>query len=1068
MTALTSPAHASLSALPRLPDDLLEVAQADSHPLGRKADELIAELTQGRRRAIRIGPGTDTETVVIAAVRLGLRLIESTERDEAEQNIETAREALVPVLVQLGMWSLKRWIEDAALRAQSPERYARIDRGFAEFREVNARFIKACRSTVLRELTRAGLHAEALPVFCVTDGAARRLKALELGESFRRARIGDFFDLFVIVDDYASCYGALAAVHRLGVPVPGTFADLTSHPRANGFSGLLTRVSIDPPRPKTDPLGSEVVSIVIQTQEMHSVATDGVMARACRDLTLRHNGSDGETGPAARVLVENVLQSLMVKPEQRLITVFTAGGESRFPHPHEIPENATVLDLAYYIHSGIGNGATHAIVNDRRASLGQVLQSRDVVRVIWRDGREVPSPRTEDDLQRLTMRRAQGHLKQLLHRDPGVRGRRMIAQHLERRGLPMTRVELDAAAIAVLDKFKDELDDRSVEGLYRYVSANDAVGRAANLIEQSTRTRGQTAQPSRPQSPTTEWRPAFTSDPPTTISRVRLCRHCSPGAGDPIVAVVIRGGATVHAVTCRHASRADVIPMQWLRVGRTERSVLTIYADDRALLVHDVAERIFRRGCGLEEIEAKADQFGRARVHLHVWSHSALGLGDLVDDLRTTAGIRGVTIKTSTLPESDQALIRGTAWRRSRDTVLTSGDARFPAVLSAELGDGRSSDRRSGDIVLLYNEQRPAYSPEVFFGREREVRELQALSEPGSGRYVLITGPRRIGKTSLALRYLDDSSRESRPYHRRVDLRDCKKATSAEVLKKVAAKVRSAVGGPAPIATDPTEQIDELVHRSDRPVVLILDEFGAVLESFLSGTLGDRFPTWLRSTMEGDSETSQKLGLIMVAVPEALDWIRIPVFAPYFERLHPLSLGALDHEAAASLITTPLSMQGVKVHNEAVSEMIAMSGARPHLTIHLLHEVVRILNLRRAKWEVSTADVHRAVERMLEHPWCFDMLANEPGSEPEVRACIHALAVTRRSASMPVRPTEIVRSTNLPPAVVDEVLSRLVRFQLVEHCTGAEPGYRFTSPLVRRWIRRQAGDWWQEQIEPFR
>ncbi len=48
----------------------------------------------------------------------------------------------------------------------------------------------------------------------------------------------------------------------------------------------------------------------------------------------------------------------------------------------ELPENSTVIDFAYYIHSDIGNHISKAIINQKIVSLNTKLKNRDIVEII--------------------------------------------------------------------------------------------------------------------------------------------------------------------------------------------------------------------------------------------------------------------------------------------------------------------------------------------------------------------------------------------------------------------------------------------------------------------------------------------------------------------------------------------------------------------------------------------------------------------------------------------------------------------------------------------------------------
>ena len=58
----------------------------------------------------------------------------------------------------------------------------------------------------------------------------------------------------------------------------------------------------------------------------------------------------------------------------------------------DLPEDSTPVDLAYAIHTDIGNTCTAAKVNDANAPLDRPLKSGDMVEIIIDKNRKGPNP----------------------------------------------------------------------------------------------------------------------------------------------------------------------------------------------------------------------------------------------------------------------------------------------------------------------------------------------------------------------------------------------------------------------------------------------------------------------------------------------------------------------------------------------------------------------------------------------------------------------------------------------------------------------------------------------------
>jgi len=77
-----------------------------------------------------------------------------------------------------------------------------------------------------------------------------------------------------------------------------------------------------------------------------------------------------------------------------------------------LPENATPVDFAYYIHTEVGHKCCGAKINDQMSSLDTPLKSGDVVEIIIDKNRKGPSP---DWLKWTKTHLAKSHIKNSLN-----------------------------------------------------------------------------------------------------------------------------------------------------------------------------------------------------------------------------------------------------------------------------------------------------------------------------------------------------------------------------------------------------------------------------------------------------------------------------------------------------------------------------------------------------------------------------------------------------------------------------------------------------------------------------
>jgi len=105
------------------------------------------------------------------------------------------------------------------------------------------------------------------------------------------------------------------------------------------------------------------------------------------------------------------LDSLKLDIFQNRIFVFTPKGDVI-----DLPEDATPVDFAYYIHSDIGNRCTGARINEKMSPLDTMLKSGDLVEIIVDKNRAGPA---EDWLKFAKTNMARTHIKSFLKKKRG-------------------------------------------------------------------------------------------------------------------------------------------------------------------------------------------------------------------------------------------------------------------------------------------------------------------------------------------------------------------------------------------------------------------------------------------------------------------------------------------------------------------------------------------------------------------------------------------------------------------------------------------------------------------------
>lgn len=294
---------------------------------------------------------------------------------------ENAKETLllyVPLADRLGMHIIKSELEDLSLKYYNSDAYQRV-------RDIRMKIdedTKQCREEMLQTINKVLTDANIPHELKIrTKNIYGIYKRLEQGQKL--SDIHDLLALKILVDNVAKCYPTLGLVHDKYFPMNNRFKDYIANPKTNLYSSLHTTV-----------FGAEgrLVQIQIRTFEKEKIASYGLTAfwninkgnaRNIMQENLKNKYQFFEslveidqTFANNQEFVEHIQQELL---SQR-VYVYTNKGEIM-----ELPSGSTAIDLAYKIHTELGNKMVGATVNDNPVDCDYILHNKDRVRIITDD-----------------------------------------------------------------------------------------------------------------------------------------------------------------------------------------------------------------------------------------------------------------------------------------------------------------------------------------------------------------------------------------------------------------------------------------------------------------------------------------------------------------------------------------------------------------------------------------------------------------------------------------------------------------------------------------------------------
>ncbi|MCS5674809.1 MAG: bifunctional (p)ppGpp synthetase/guanosine-3',5'-bis(diphosphate) 3'-pyrophosphohydrolase [Acidimicrobiales bacterium] len=322
-------------------------------------------------RKMLVAMASDLRVLLIKlADRLhNMRTIGALRPAKQEQIARETLDVYAPIAHRLGMQEVRNELEDLAFAALYPKRYAEIDRLIAERTPAQEAYVEGVLEKIRDRLAKTSIDGG------VTGRSKHHWSVYEKmivkGRSFDE--IFDLVGIRVVVSTVRDAYAALGSIHSTWKPVSGRFKDYIAMPKFNLYQSLHTTV-----------VGPKGVSVEVQirTREMHGRAEHGVAAHwrykdpsegSGADMSWLNNIVDWQ---AETDDPEEFMRTLAVDLDQDEVYVFTPKGDVL-----TLATQATPIDVAYAIHTDIGDSMIGAKIDGRLVPLDRQLQSGDTVEV---------------------------------------------------------------------------------------------------------------------------------------------------------------------------------------------------------------------------------------------------------------------------------------------------------------------------------------------------------------------------------------------------------------------------------------------------------------------------------------------------------------------------------------------------------------------------------------------------------------------------------------------------------------------------------------------------------------
>ena len=606
------------------------------------------QLAENHRKLL-LAMSKDLRVIIVKlADRLhNMRTLSHLRPDKQRRIANETLEIYAPLADRLGISTVKWELEDTSLRYLNPQQYYRIVHLMNSKRTERLQYI----DEVIVQIKDA---IKDLNLACEIYGRPKHIYSIYRKMRDQHKQFSQIYDLLavrVIVDSIKDCYAVLGAIHTRWTPMPGRFKDYIAMPKANMYQSLHTTVL--GPNGKT-------FEVQIRTEEMHRVAEYGIAAH----WAYKEGKTDGikqtTTGDKLNLFKEIIelqneatdandfMESVKGDLFSDRVYVFTPKGDV-----YELPKGAGPLDMAYSIHTEIGNHTTGAKVNGKIVPLDYQVKTGDIVDIMTSQNSAGPS---RDWLDLVHTNKARNKIKRFFKQQDRLqnieRGKEILLNSLQEEGYDAHEALTDKNIKRTLEKKRlTNIDD-----LYAAIGFGEVqpVG-VVNILTQDIREQQENERKQRQEKALLEEHQELgnkttqkhKSDESILIAGidnmlVRLSHCCNPIPGDEIVGYITKGrGVSVHRVDCPNiknaAQEGRLIDVSWNLIPEVHtmyNADLEIQGYNRSGMLNDVLQTINNTTKNLSSVMGRVDNNKMATIEVTVSIKDNIHLQRLIDNLK--------------------------------------------------------------------------------------------------------------------------------------------------------------------------------------------------------------------------------------------------------------------------------------------------------------------------------------------------------------------------------------------------------------------------------------------------
>ncbi|MBO6013209.1 MAG: bifunctional (p)ppGpp synthetase/guanosine-3',5'-bis(diphosphate) 3'-pyrophosphohydrolase [Bacteroidales bacterium] len=556
-----------------------------------------------------------------------------------------------PMSHRLGLYTIKQELEDMTLKYEDRATYDDIAHQLQQTKVSREAYIKSFIEPIekrLRETTNLDFHIK---------GRTKSISSIHHKLVVQQTTIDKIYDLFairIIIDEpdrskeKADCWQVYSIVTDMYVPNPKRMKDWLSIPKSNGYESLHITVHGQDGR---------WVEVQIRTKRMDEIAERGLAAHwlykgiksqseldqmmsSIRDILENNNASPDE-----------MMKDLSMSLYNEEIFVFTPRGDV-----FKLPKGATVLDLAFQIHSKLGESCVGAKVGNKNVKINYKLCSGDQVEILTSPQQQPKRDWLNIVVTSKAKTRIRQGLKEIENREAEA-GKELLQRRFKNRKIDIEEGELSKLVLRMGFKTQTQffhalaIDEINVDDVLKAYDAMQTPTIQGDTDPHSAEEFDlKIAQAAEDRNRQNQKEDVLIIDRDLKGLDYSLAGCCHPIYGDEVVGFVsISGGIRIHRKDCVNVRNLEeqypyrIVKAKWSGKSGSQYSItLRVIGQDDIGIVSNISSLINKeKDTLLRAINIDAEG-GLFRGHLTVLVQDLSSLNSLIKKIKLIHGVKQV------------------------------------------------------------------------------------------------------------------------------------------------------------------------------------------------------------------------------------------------------------------------------------------------------------------------------------------------------------------------------------------------------------------------------------------